>query len=233
MSGKWDQGAAGGLADLLGAITGGGTADGLGGLLGKLQQAGLREEVDSWVSTGANKPVTPERLGQALGGDELAGLAQRFGAGGGGAMASILAQLLPVVINGLTPQGRLPQNDREMGGGLGDILGQVLGGGRPQSGGGLADILGPLMGAMAGGQQAPSTDMGGLGGLLGSLLGGGGNTAMAPGKGQKTLPADDELPSKSAALGGFGKGHAPGNWAEDDTDPRNPLGNPGDLFRRR
>ena len=54
------------------------------------------------------------------------------------------------------------------GGGLGDILGNVLGGGRAGApGGGLGDILG---GALGGGR--PGASGGGLGGLLGGLLGG-------------------------------------------------------------
>jgi uncharacterized protein YidB (DUF937 family) len=54
------------------------------------------------------------------------------------------------------------------GGGLGDILGNVLGGGsspRGSGSGGLGDLLG---GALGGGAAA-----GGLGGILGGLLGGG------------------------------------------------------------
>jgi uncharacterized protein YidB (DUF937 family) len=62
----------------------------------------------------------------------------------------------------------LPQG----GGGLSDILGGLVGGGRPgaapanRTGGGLGDLLG---GALGGGRGAP----GGLGGLLGGLLAGG------------------------------------------------------------
>ncbi len=52
------------------------------------------------------------------------------------------------------------------GGGIGDILGSVLGGG---GGGGLGNILGSVLGG--GGQQQGG---GGLGNILGSVLGGGG-----------------------------------------------------------
>jgi len=239
MSNPWGQGAGGGLGDLLGAVMGGGSADGLASLVGKLQQGGLGQEVESWVGSGENMPVAPDRLAQAFGGNELMGLAQQFGggAGSGGAMASILAQLLPAVINGMTPQGRLPQSQAEMGGGLGDVLGSVLSGmmgGQPQQPqGGLADILGPLMGAMAGGAQQQG---GGLGGLLGSLLGGAGAAAAAGGiggKGGKVLPPGDDLPSKPAPLGNSPKGGGAGGFRDDDVDPRNPLGDPGGLFRRR
>jgi uncharacterized protein YidB (DUF937 family) len=239
MSNSWGQGGGGGIGDLLGAMMGGGSADGLASLVGKLQQGGLGQEVESWVGSGENLPVAPERLAQAFGGDELAGLAQRFGGGAasGGALAGVLAQLLPAVINGMTPQGRLPQSQADMGGGLGDVLGSVLsgmmGGQQQQPQGGLMDMLGPLMGAMAGGQQAQGG--GGLGGLLGGLLGGAGGAAAAgmAGKGGKVLPPGDELPSKPAALGSSGKASAGGGHRDNDVDPRNPLGDPGGLFRRR
>ena len=101
MSNPWGQGAGGGIGDLLGAMMGGGSADGLASLVGKLQQGGLHQEVESWVGSGENLPVAPDRLAQAFGGDELAGLAQRFGRGAasGGAMAAILAQLLPASLS--------------------------------------------------------------------------------------------------------------------------------------
>jgi uncharacterized protein YidB (DUF937 family) len=239
MNNPWGQGAGGGLGDLLGAMMGGGSADGLASLVGKLQQGGLGQEVESWVGSGENMPVAPEKLAQAFGSDELMGLAQQFGGGAasGGAMAGILAQLLPAVINGMTPQGRLPQSQADMGGGLGDVLGSVLsgmmGGQQQQAQGGLMDVLGPLMGAMAGGPQAQGG--GGLGGLLGGLLGGAGAAAAAgmAGKGGKVLPPGDDLPSKPAALGSGSKGRAGSGHRDDDVDPRNPLGDPGGLFRRR
>jgi uncharacterized protein YidB (DUF937 family) len=241
MTNQWGQGAGGGLGDLLGAMMGGGSADGLASLVGKLQQGGLGQEVESWVGTGQNMPVAPDKLAQAFGSDELAGLAQQFGGGAasGGAMAGFLAQLLPAVINGMTPQGRLPQSQADMGGGLGDVLGSVLSGmmgGQPQQQqqGGLGDVLGSLMGAMSGGGAQPQAG-GGLGGLLGTLLAGAGAATAAgmAGKGGKVLPPGDELPSKPAALGGSGRGSAGSGYRDNDVDPRNPLGDPGGLFRRR
>ena len=237
------QSAGGGLGDLLGAIMGGGSADGLASLVGKLQQGGLGQEVESWVGHGENMPVAPERLEQAYGRDELAGLAQQFGGGAasGGALAGILAQLLPAVINGMTPQGRLPQSQADMGGGLGGVLGSVLsgmmGGAQPrqqQQQGGLGDVLGALMGAMSGGGAQPQAG-GGLGGLLGTLLAGAGAATAAgmAGKGGKVLPPGDDLPTKPAALGGSGRGGAGSGYRDSEVDPRNPLGDPGGLFRRR
>jgi uncharacterized protein YidB (DUF937 family) len=46
-------------------------AGGVDGLLAKLRAAGLGDAVDSWVSTGQNKPVDAATLGQALGPDTV------------------------------------------------------------------------------------------------------------------------------------------------------------------
>ncbi len=239
MGNQWGQGAGGGLGDLLGAMMGGGSADGLASLVGKLQQGGLGAEVESWVGTGQNMPVAPDKLAQAFGSDEMAGLAQQFGGGAasGGAMAEILAQLLPAVINGMTPQGRLPQSQADMGGGLGSVLSGMMGGQpqqQQQQQGGLGDVLGALMGAMSGGGAQPQAG-GGLGGLLGTLLAvaGAATAAGMAGKGGKVLPPGDDLPTKPAALGGSGRGGAGSGYRDNDVDPRNPLGDPGGLFRRR
>jgi uncharacterized membrane protein YebE (DUF533 family) len=64
----------------------------------------------------------------------------------------------------------------QSGGGIGDILGQLGGGSTQSSGGGIGDILGGL----AGGSSSTSTgSAGGLGDLMGGLLGGGaGNAGM-------------------------------------------------------
>jgi uncharacterized protein YidB (DUF937 family) len=68
-----------------------------------------------------------------------------------------------------------PRMADQGGGGLGDLLGSVLGGGgasrqgMPSGGGGLGDLLGGMLGG--GGRQAQAGG-GGLGDLLGPLLGG-------------------------------------------------------------
>jgi uncharacterized protein YidB (DUF937 family) len=202
-----------GIEGLLGMLAGGqggaqGGAQGLGALVDRLREAGLGEQVDSWVGTGANRPVAPEQLEQAFGADTLAGMAQRLGIGGGaagGGMAAALAALLPQVINGLTPQGRVPQSDSEFGqGGMAGALAQMMGamaggqGGAAAGGGGLAGLLGGLLGggAAAGG---PGPGGGGLGALLGGLMGG----AAGPAGGKPGLDGDGgpPLPQKPRPLG--------------------------------
>jgi uncharacterized protein YidB (DUF937 family) len=82
---------------------------GLNGMLAKFQNAGLGAQADSWVSTGQNQPVTPGQMSNALGSDSIAGLARKFGINPQMATTA-LAALLPVVIDHLTPKGRVEQN---------------------------------------------------------------------------------------------------------------------------
>lgn len=93
---------------------------GLGGLLDKLKQGGLADQVSSWVGNGANLPLSAEQISQALGSGPLAQLAGQFGLNpeeiSGG-----LAKFLPETVNQLTPEGRLPDNANDT-----DLLGQGL-----------------------------------------------------------------------------------------------------------
>jgi len=82
---------------------------GLGGVLAKFQSAGLGAQADSWVSTGQNQPVTPSQMSSALGSDSIASMARKFGINPQMATTA-LAALLPVVIDHLTPKGRVDPN---------------------------------------------------------------------------------------------------------------------------
>ena len=97
--------------------------EGLSGLAQNFQSQGLGDIFSSWVGTGENKPIQPQQLQSALGADTLQQLA-----GGAGmslqAALPLLAQLLPVVIDKLTPQGQLPQNNNLLQQGLGMLFGR-------------------------------------------------------------------------------------------------------------
>lgn len=119
-------GAAGGQGELLNAVigllgSGNGAGGGLAGLVQQFQQGGLGDVVASWVSTGQNLPVSAEQLTQVLGSDTIGQLAQQLGLSNGD-VAGQLSQLLPQLVDRLTPNGQLPA-----GGGLGD-LGNLVGG---------------------------------------------------------------------------------------------------------
>jgi len=102
-------GGAGGLGGMLGSLAGGaGAAGGLGGLIAAFQRNGMGEQVQSWVGTGPNLPISGDQLQQVLGGDLLAGIAKQLGQSPAEA-SSGLAGVLPELIDKLTPQGQLPQ----------------------------------------------------------------------------------------------------------------------------
>ena len=140
------------LVGLTGAIE---QSGGLDGLLGQLRQAGLGDQVDSWIGTGQNAAVEPQQLGSALGSDTM----QQLSAGSGLDIASLLpmlAMFLPQIIDMLTPDGNVPAGglDQAAQNGLpdlGGLLGGLLGGGAAGSGAsgtspGLDDSLSSLGG---------------------------------------------------------------------------------------
>jgi len=83
---------------------------GLTGLVNKLKESGLGDIVNSWISTGKNLPITPEQIQQGLGSDMITKLAARAGVSTDD-IASHLSQLLPQVVDKLTPEGKIPQGD--------------------------------------------------------------------------------------------------------------------------
>src|SRR3974377_1646893 len=85
----------------------GGLLGGLGGLLDKLQKGGLGEVANSWVGPDQNRPVPPGQLGSALGPDIVKTLAQRSGLSEE-EITKKLSEVLPGVVDKLTPPGRLP-----------------------------------------------------------------------------------------------------------------------------
>lgn len=120
-------GGSGGQGDLLNAVIGLVTnpqTGGLAGLLAQLQQGGLGDAVASWVSTGQNLPVSPDQLARALGPETLGAIAQQLGLTHGDT-ADQLSQLLPQVVDKLTPNGQLAA-DAGMGD-LGSLLGSLMG----------------------------------------------------------------------------------------------------------
>ena len=116
------------LGGLVGGLLNSGVLQGgLPALLQQLQAGGLGEHVQSWISQGANLPVSADEISKALGGGGglLGELAQQIGASHGD-LASELSQALPGLVNHVTPNGQMPAGDA-----LSGILGQLLGGARP------------------------------------------------------------------------------------------------------
>ena len=103
------QAAGGGQAMLLQLVMGllQSNQGGLGALLARLNEAGLGEQVASWIGKGQNLPVSAEQISQAFGGAGLGDMAALLGMSGD-QLAGKVAELLPQVVDGLTPDGQLP-----------------------------------------------------------------------------------------------------------------------------
>jgi uncharacterized protein YidB (DUF937 family) len=85
-------------------------AGGLQGILQQLQASGIADQVASWIGTGENAPVSGNQIADALGADKVSQIAQHAGIEPEHA-ATGLAQLLPQIIDKLTPGGQVPQNE--------------------------------------------------------------------------------------------------------------------------
>ena len=79
---------------------------GLGGLVSTFQSGWLGDIVNSWVSRGENLPVSAEQIQAVFGNEQISGIATKLGIDTTSA-ASGLAQLLPQVVDKLTPDGSL------------------------------------------------------------------------------------------------------------------------------
>ena len=123
------------LGSVLGGLTGGNRAQsgnlllqvalillqqngGLEGVLGRFRQGGLGRQADSWVGTGQNMNISADQLQEIFGSSTMNDLASQLGVPQEQA-GSTMAQLLPELINQLTPQGQVSQNsDDEIAQGL-------------------------------------------------------------------------------------------------------------------
>jgi uncharacterized protein YidB (DUF937 family) len=92
------------LSEVLGSKDGQG---GLSAIVAKLEQAGLGDQVKSWIGNGQNLPITADQLQQALGSDTAKQLAARFNIPLD-QLTKILAEQLPLAVDHASPNGTLP-----------------------------------------------------------------------------------------------------------------------------
>ena len=149
--------------------------DGLSGLLAALADGDhgrYLEGDDSGIVDDGNAI-----LGHVFGSKDVSRGVAAHAADMSGISAGILKQMLPVIaamaMGALT---RKMTGSSGTAGGLGDVLGQVLGGGARGTpggaGGGLGDILGQVLGGRSSGGAGPAAGGGGIGDILGSIFGG-------------------------------------------------------------
>lgn len=102
-----------------------GSQGGLDAVAQSFQQKGLGEVVGSWIGTGANQPVSPDQVAGALGSDQVGSLAQKTGLSPALA-SSILATVLPIVVDKLTPHGQVPPPGSLLQAGMGMLAKKLL-----------------------------------------------------------------------------------------------------------
>jgi uncharacterized protein YidB (DUF937 family) len=88
-------------------FAGGAGMGGLGGLVSAFEQAGLGNVVQSWIGTGQNMPVSPQQLRGVFGDQRVQAMASQSGMGEQDFLSQ-LSQHLPNAVDGVTPNGRLP-----------------------------------------------------------------------------------------------------------------------------
>jgi uncharacterized protein YidB (DUF937 family) len=95
---------------------------GLSGLVQRFSQAGFGDQVKSWVSSGANLPISTDQLTSVLGQANIEAMSQQLGVSAQ-AVTSGLAALLPHLVDQLTPSGKV-SDDQDLVGSLTALLHQ-------------------------------------------------------------------------------------------------------------
>jgi len=110
LTGKSGGGAEVQLLNAVTGMLGNQKAGGLGGLVDQFTKSGLGDVVSSWVGTGQNLPISADQITKALGGSQLGDLAKQAGLTPEKA-SSMLANVLPGLVDSLTPKGEVPSGD--------------------------------------------------------------------------------------------------------------------------
>jgi len=129
--GQSPQGGGAGGAELLNVVVGmlgnSGQGGGLAALVQQFEQGGLGHVIGSWIGTGQNLPITPDQLHSVLGSEQVQQIAQQLGLNSSEVLGQ-LSQLLPQVVDKMTPQGQVPSDGGASAlSGLGDVGGLLDG----------------------------------------------------------------------------------------------------------
>ena len=98
---------------------------GLSGLMEKFKVNGMGDQVASWIGSGSNLPVSSAQVEQVLGAQQVQQLATKSGMAPADVLTQ-LTQLLPDVVNKLTPGGSMPSGGM-LDQGIGLLKGKLLG----------------------------------------------------------------------------------------------------------
>lgn len=83
---------------------------GLGGLIKSFTDNGLGGIVSSWISTGENKSISEDEVGRGVGEERIKEISERTGKSRE-TVVSTLKNQLPQVVDKLTPNGNMPDNN--------------------------------------------------------------------------------------------------------------------------
>jgi len=97
------------LPAVLGEVMGTGGQGSLNAIVAKLEQAGLGDQVKSWIGTGQNLPITADQVRQVLGNETVKQLAAKYNIPVD-QIAELLAHQLPLAVDHASPDGRLPHS---------------------------------------------------------------------------------------------------------------------------
>ncbi len=78
-------------------------------IVNTLREKGLKDTVSSWVGTGENHPINPDKIKEALGVNKIEELAAQAKMKAS-EVPQALSNLLPQIIDKLTPDGKEPEN---------------------------------------------------------------------------------------------------------------------------
>jgi uncharacterized protein YidB (DUF937 family) len=116
----------GGLGNVLGGLLANNSElGGLSGLVDKFHQNGMGDIVGSWIGTGQNLPISADQIATAFGSGTLGNIAAQLGLDPA-QVSGQLAQMLPGLIDQLTPHGTLPEGGLGHGNDLAGMLGGLL-----------------------------------------------------------------------------------------------------------
>lgn len=97
--------------DLLGSVMNLiGGQNGLSALVQQFTSNGLGDVVSSWIGSGNNMPVSSEQIQSTLGSETVKNLASKLGMDSN-SFAGQLSNMLPDVVDKLTPDGKMPEGD--------------------------------------------------------------------------------------------------------------------------
>ncbi len=94
---------------------------GIGAVVDRFKQKGFRQQADSWVSTGPNQMLDTDAVGAVVGSDELSRLSRQLGVPEE-EVATGFAEILPEMVDQLSPQGQVPADaDDALNGGISEL----------------------------------------------------------------------------------------------------------------